>query len=60
MIYRIEIAMNLFGEWSVLIDWGRRGTKCRQRIALFENLRAASRAADLARERMLRRGYLRA
>lgn len=58
--YRVEITLNLFGEWSVVFDWGRRGTMGRQRIALFNDLRAASAAADHARERMLQRGYQRA
>lgn len=58
--YRIEITLNLFGEWSVVFDWGQRGTRGRQRIALFNDLRAASRIADQVRERMLRRGYNRA
>lgn len=58
--YRIEISLNLFGEWSVVLNWGARGTFGRQRIALFGDLRAASLLADQIRERMLRRGYERA
>ncbi|MEP2782356.1 MAG: WGR domain-containing protein [Pseudoruegeria sp.] len=58
--YRIEIQLNLFGEWSVVLEWGLRGGAGQQRIALFNDLRAASYAADTVRERMLRKGYLRA
>ena len=58
--YRIEIALNLFGEWSVVFNWGQRGTLGRQRIALYNDLRAASHSADQVRERMLHRGYHRA
>jgi len=58
--YRIEISLNLFGEWSVVFDWGNRGCSGQQRIALFGDLRAASLAADRARERMLQCGYQRA
>ena len=58
--YRIEITLNLFGEWSVVFNWGQRGTHGQQRIALFNDLRAASRIADQTRERMLQRGYHRA
>jgi len=58
--YRIEISLNLFGEWSVVFDWGNSGNFGQQRIALFGDLRAASLAADRARERMLQRGYQRA
>ncbi len=58
--YRIEIQLNLFGEWSVVVEWGLRGRNGQQRIALFNDLRAASLAADTTRERLLRKGYLRA
>lgn len=58
--YRIEIQLNLFGEWSVVMEWGARGRRGRQRIRLFSDLRAASLEADRARERLLSRGYLRA
>jgi len=57
--YRVEIAANLFGEWSVLREWGVCGRRGSQRIALFSDLRTASKAADRARNRMLRRGYQR-
>lgn len=57
--YRVEISLNLFGEWWVMINRGLRGRTDRQRIVLFAELRAASLAADQARERMLRVGYQR-
>jgi len=55
----VEIAANLFGEWSVLREWGFCGRSGNQKIALFSDLRSASKAADRARNRMLRRGYQR-
>ncbi len=58
--YRVEIAMNLFEEISVLREWGVSGGKGRTRIDLFGNLREASTAADRFRSRAQRRGYSRA
>jgi predicted DNA-binding WGR domain protein len=57
--YRVEIAMNLFNEVSVLREWGHCGTKPRMRVNCFGNLRDASIAADRFRNRALKRGYLR-
>ncbi len=57
--YRIEICANLFGEFSVLREWGQCGHLGARKMSLFTDLRAASRAADRARNRMLRRGYSR-
>ena len=58
--YRVEIAENLFAEASVIIEWGLRGGRPNRRIACYNDLRAASRAADRYRNRALRRGYARA
>ncbi|OIQ27283.1 MAG: hypothetical protein BM562_14960 [Alphaproteobacteria bacterium MedPE-SWcel] len=58
--YRIELAMNLFNEVSVLREWGVKGGKGRTTINIFGNLRDASVAADRHRSRMLKRGYNRA
>ena len=57
--YRVEIAMNLFEEISVLREWGVSGGKGRTRIDMFGNLREASTAADRYRRRAQRRGYAR-
>lgn len=57
--YRVEIAMNLFDEVSVLREWGRCGTKPRMMVNCFGNLREASVAADRFRNRALKRGYTR-
>ncbi|MCG7494857.1 WGR domain-containing protein [Thalassobius sp. Cn5-15] len=58
--YRVEIAMNLFEEVSVLREWGVSGSKGTSKIDIFGNLRHASEAADKARRSAIRRGYLRA
>jgi len=58
--YRVEIAMNLFSEASVMREWGVAGKPGRCVISLFANLRDASNAADRARFDAQRRGYIRA
>ncbi|MEO0401988.1 MAG: WGR domain-containing protein [Pseudomonadota bacterium] len=58
--YRVEIAMNLFAEASVIVEWGILGGQPRRRISCHSDLRAASHAADRYRTRALRRGYVRA
>lgn len=58
--YRIEIALTLFAQVAVLREWGVAGGKGRSVIRLYDNLRDASRDADMFRLRALRRGYARA
>ncbi len=58
--YRVEIAMNLFSEVSVLREWGVAGGRGQSVINIYGNLREASRAADRHRNRALSRGYARA
>ncbi|MGB0958864.1 MAG: WGR domain-containing protein [Halocynthiibacter sp.] len=62
MYYRIEIDGNLFGEWSLIRHWGRRFGRGigSEHITLFNDMRAASVAADRIRDRMLNNGYDRA
>jgi predicted DNA-binding WGR domain protein len=58
--YRVEIAMNLFSEVSVLREWGIAGGRGQSTINIYANLRDASSDADRHRNRALRRGYARA
>lgn len=58
--YRVEIAMNLFSEVSVLREWGMQNGTPREVITCYSNLREASEAADTFRKRALKRGYQRA
>jgi predicted DNA-binding WGR domain protein len=60
LFYRVEIAMNLFSEVSVMREWGLAGGRPKAVVQCFSNLREASRAADHHRNRAERRGYLRA
>lgn len=57
--YRFEISHNLFGEYSLLREWGIVGLKGRQMINLFPDLRSVSLAADDVRNKTLKRGYVR-
>ncbi|CRK76661.1 MULTISPECIES: WGR domain-containing protein [Roseobacteraceae] len=59
LFYRVEIAMNLFSEVSVLREWGVAGGRPKAVVQSFANLRDASRVADRHRNRAERRGYLR-
>lgn len=57
--YRIELADNIFGEYTLLREWGvaRPGTAPRPRVMWFANLREACLAADRTLARVQRRGY---
>lgn len=57
--YRIELALNLFSEVSVLREWGVAGGNGKSVINIYDNLLEASLAADKHRNRMLKRGYAR-
>ncbi|MFN3723067.1 MAG: WGR domain-containing protein [Paracoccaceae bacterium] len=56
--YRVEVAYNLFGEYSVVREWGPKGRGGQQLLVWFSNLRDACAAADRWRKRALRRGYV--
>lgn len=58
--YRVEIAMNLFSEISVLREWGVAGRRGQSVIRIYSNLREASLEADRHRNSALKRGYARA
>ncbi len=55
--YRVEIDLTLFGDFSVLREWGIKGQKGQYRLCLFGNLREASTAADKWRDQAVLRGY---
>jgi predicted DNA-binding WGR domain protein len=60
--YRVDIAYNLFGEYSVLREWGMRGRPGgggRCKVAWFANLRDACLAAERWKNRAQQRGYAR-
>ncbi len=55
--YRVEVAYNLFGEYSVMREWGPKGRKGRHLLVWFSNLRDACLAAERWHSRAMRRGY---
>ncbi len=55
--YRVEVGYTLFGDYSVVREWGTKGRSGQSRIRLFGNLREASMAADVWRETAQKRGY---
>jgi predicted DNA-binding WGR domain protein len=55
--YRVEVADNLFGEYSVVREWGRKGCGGQHLLVWFSNLREACIAAEIWRRRAMRRGY---
>lgn len=58
--YRVDVDYNLFGEYSVLREWGAKGkpgTGAARRVTWFSNLRDAVLAAEGWKNRALRRGY---
>ncbi|MBN2630473.1 MAG: WGR domain-containing protein [Rhodobacteraceae bacterium] len=55
--YRVDVVYNLFGEYSVVREWGQAGRKGRHMLVWFSNLRDACLAAERWRRRAQRRGY---
>ena len=55
--YRVEVTYNLFGEYSVLREWGARGRWGRSAVVWFSNLRDACKAAERWLTQAHRRGY---
>ncbi len=55
--YRVEVAYNLFGEYSVTREWGPAGRQGHHLLVWFSNLRDACLAAERWRKRAMRRGY---
>lgn len=55
--YRVEVNYNLFGEYTVIREWGRVGSRGCHVSAWFANLRDAVLAADRSCHRATARGY---
>lgn len=57
--YRVELGYNLFGEYTVLREWGLRGARGtgRRLVTWYSNLREACLAAERWHQRARRRGY---
>ncbi|GGE22403.1 hypothetical protein GCM10011345_30360 [Gemmobacter megaterium] len=55
--YRVEVTENLFGEYSVLREWGASGCRSRPIVSWFSNLRDAVVAAESWCGRAEKRGF---
>lgn len=55
--YRIEIARGLFGDWSLVREWGRVGSSGQVRIDWFETEAEAKAARFDLQMQKARRGY---
>ncbi|WP_296479512.1 WGR domain-containing protein [Roseinatronobacter sp.] len=55
--YRVEVSYNLFGEYTVIREWGRVGTRGHHVSLWFANLRDAVLLADDTVNRARKRGY---
>lgn len=56
--YIVMVEPSLFGEWMVLRQWGRIGSRGQQRVELVEGLLAAQRRAQEIVAVKRRRGYV--
>jgi predicted DNA-binding WGR domain protein len=55
--YRLSLEKNLFGEWSLMREWGRIGQASQVRIALYDTLQAAQNAYARKLREKRKRGY---
>ena len=55
--YVVRVAPTLFGEWSVLREWGRMGSPGTVRSRSFEREQEAQKAGQCSIRRRLRNGY---
>lgn len=55
--YRVDVTYNLFGEYTVIREWGQVGSRGRNLNAWFANLRDAILVADQSYHRATKRGY---
>ena len=55
--YRLSLERNLFGEWSLMREWGRLGYAGHEKIDLYDTLDAAQEALSKKLREKRRRGY---
>jgi predicted DNA-binding WGR domain protein len=55
--YEIQVCPNLFGEWSIVRQWGRIGKPCRLRVDLCVSAAEAEKRAAAILKRRVRRRY---
>lgn len=55
--YRMEIVLGLFGDWSLVREWGRIGQSGRMRVDWFDTEVAAKDARFALHMQKAKRGY---
>jgi predicted DNA-binding WGR domain protein len=55
--YRLSLEKNLFGEWSLMREWGRIGQASQGCIDLYDTLQAAQNAYARKLREKRKRGY---
>jgi len=56
--YLVNVTQTLFGEWTVMREWGRIGSPGTLRLHTFTRQHEAQKAQRKSIERKLRRGYI--
>lgn len=57
--YSLHVAPTLFGEWALVMEWGRIGSPGTVRERLFDSEQSASAALEKRTSTKTRRGYIR-
>lgn len=55
--YKLDVQPTLFGEWAVILQWGRKGRGGTVRSTPYNNDQEAEAARDQQRQVKERRGY---
>lgn len=56
--YSLHVTPSLFGDWTLVREWGQIGSPGQVRIDWFDTLEAVEQALSEKREEKLRRGYI--
>ena len=56
--YIVDVTPTLFGDWTVMREWGRRGSPGTVRLSSYERRNEAETAEQRTIKRRLQRGYL--
>jgi len=56
-VYVVEVMPNLFGDWTVMREWGRRGSPGTMWLGSHQRRNDAETAEQRTIKRRLRRGY---
>jgi predicted DNA-binding WGR domain protein len=55
--YVVEVMPSLFGDWTVMREWGRRGSPGTVRLSSYQRRNEADTAEQRTIKRRLQRGY---